>query len=292
MNQKRLFGVIAAAAFAGFLFAGFRLAQRLPKAPLPPPPEAALLPDAASPSLSPEDQKTLLLYELSKGESTEAVFTLSENAEDLKILKAAYLEAEGILRAGKPPSSLPEDLRTLYNKVQEYRRQTVRRLLEEGARAHSKDKIFGWTPLHWAAARGERELLVLLLDRGAEVNAKDNNLWTPLHEAISNKDTETAAFLLDRGADVNAADKNGRTPLHDAAADGEREISALLLERGANVNQKDKTGRSPLGHAKQSEDSKAEALFSKHNIFLKLKRLIFIALFAAIAGLAVILLKS
>ena len=287
--KKIALAAIAIALAALFGFSGFRLMQKLPKAALPPPAEAALLPHADSPSLSPEDKKTLLLYELSKGESTEAVFTLSEKAEDLEILKAPYLKAERLLQSGAKPDSLSEELKTLYNKVQEYRRQTVRRLLEGGARAHSKDKLFGWTPLHWAAGRGERELLILLLDHGAEVNAKDNNLWTPLHEAISNKDTETAALLLDRGADVNAADKNGRTALHDTAADGELKISAFLLERGANVNQKDKNHRSPLGHAKKSEDSKA--LFAQYNFALKLKRLLFIAFFAAIAGLAFMLLK-
>ena len=73
--------------------------------------------------------------------------------------------------------------------------------------------IQGETPLHRAAYDGESEAAALLIDQGADVNAKtESDGYTPLHLATVNTNPEVAALLLDHGADVNY----GRTPLHYA----------------------------------------------------------------------------
>ena len=55
--------------------------------------------------------------------------------------------------------------------------------------------------------------------------------------------------ILERGADVNARDVNKETPLHDAAARGKTEVAALLIEKGAKVNARDVNQETPLHHA-------------------------------------------
>ena len=73
--------------------------------------------------------------------------------------------------------------------------------------------------------------------------------WTPLHHAAGFKDInpDAAALLLDRGADIEARSGNGMTPLHCAALwKGNEPVAQLLLERGADINARDDQGRTPL----------------------------------------------
>jgi len=91
----------------------------------------------------------------------------------------------------------------------------------------------GTTPLMEAALYGSADDMRLLLDRGADVNARSDGGSTALIWATH--DLEKTRLLLDRGADVNAASDNGRTPLMAAAGRaGAAPIVKLLLERGAN----------------------------------------------------------
>ena len=70
-----------------------------------------------------------------------------------------------------------------------------------------------WTALIWASSRGHRETASLLLDRGADINLKNNDGETALMEASSSGHTEIVSLLLDRGADVNVKDNDGGTAL-------------------------------------------------------------------------------
>ena len=112
-------------------------------------------------------------------------------------------------------------------------------------------------PIKALTLQDEREahpnVAAVLLDRGAEVNAKTNNGWTPLHEAALNGHATVAALLLDRGAEVNAKTNNGWTPLHEAALNGHATVAALLLDRGAEINSKDNNGRTPFQLTRNQE---------------------------------------
>jgi ankyrin repeat protein len=95
----------------------------------------------------------------------------------------------------------------------------------------------GWTPLHLAAAFGGADAVRALLDLGADPNQRSQNALdnTPLHAcvAISHSD-EIVRMLLDAGADINATQHGGFTPLHSAAFNGSTDVVRLLLERGAD----------------------------------------------------------
>jgi ankyrin repeat protein len=106
-----------------------------------------------------------------------------------------------------------------------------------GIAAHSHD---GFTALHLAAFFGHRDLAALLLDRGADVNARSTNETfarsnTPLHAAAANKQVEVGRLLVERGADVNAKDGHGFTPLALAANSKSDLLMLLLLEQGARA---------------------------------------------------------
>ncbi|WP_438456617.1 ankyrin repeat domain-containing protein [Wolbachia endosymbiont of Kerria lacca] len=100
----------------------------------------------------------------------------------------------------------------------------------------------GLTPLHYAAKNGHKEVVKILLQNKAEVNAETtdkgwNEGWTPLHYAVQNGHKEVVKILLQNKADVNAETTNqGLTPLHVAAQDGHKEVVEILLQNKAEVN--------------------------------------------------------
>jgi ankyrin repeat protein len=103
--------------------------------------------------------------------------------------------------------------------------------------------------LHHAAVSGDIQTVKLLLDNGADVDAKWDGYRdgaTPLHLAAAKGHTETAKLLLDRGALINAENERGDwriygTPLDAAASEGHTETVKLLLDRGARVEQQTST---------------------------------------------------
>jgi ankyrin repeat protein len=93
------------------------------------------------------------------------------------------------------------------------------------------------TLLHWASYWGSLEVLQLLLQHDAKINARNKNGQTPLHKACfglndSFEDAylDSIRFLLEHGADVNALDNNHWTPLRFTLQDGVFKAGPLLLE--------------------------------------------------------------
>jgi ankyrin repeat protein len=111
----------------------------------------------------------------------------------------------------------------------------------------------GATPLMYTAAFGTAEAMKLVLDAGADVNAKNSFDATALIWAAG--DPVKSRLLLEHGADVNARSKQGRMPLMVAAhRDGSSEIVRLMLTKGADVTAKDAQGNGALMLASQNGD--------------------------------------
>lgn len=67
-------------------------------------------------------------------------------------------------------------------------------------------------PLHWAAAfSADPPVITLLLDQGADIEARSSYQQTPLHWAVSNAEPAITATLLERGADLTARTADGDT---------------------------------------------------------------------------------
>jgi ankyrin repeat protein len=105
------------------------------------------------------------------------------------------------------------------------------------------------TALHRAAAAGHADLVKALLDRSAQVDAKDYGGGGALHAAAARGQVEAAAALLDRRAEPSAPDEDGVTPLHLAARSGHEAVAALLLKRGADANARGKFTGTPMHEA-------------------------------------------
>ncbi len=116
----------------------------------------------------------------------------------------------------------------------------------------------GFTPLHLAALfTNDEEVVRLLLERGADVNARANNAMavTPLNAAAARQHGAVVRALLDGGAAVDAAQRDGYTALHSAAANGDSTLVEMLLGAGADVEARSDAGDTPAdvanarGHA-------------------------------------------
>ena len=112
------------------------------------------------------------------------------------------------------------------------------------------------TPLHIAALIGDLEMVQVLLECGVDVDCPNRYGSTPLNYAPRNghrNDARVARLLIERGADPNARGSGGYTPLHRASEAGRIETACLLIERGANVEAKNDSGKTPLDVAKGDE---------------------------------------
>lgn len=129
----------------------------------------------------------------------------------------------------------------------------VRALIANGIDVNEVSGLTGTRPLHYAAYRGNFEIVIELLSAGANPNARSESSknirrdgGAPLHLAADGGSIEVVAALLRAGADPSAKDKSGWTPLHYAAFDGHAEIVTTLLDAGADATAKDKLGRTPI----------------------------------------------
>ena len=143
--------------------------------------------------------------------------------------------------------------------------EAARLLIDHHANVNARERWRNQTPLMWAAAQAQPAMVRLLLERGAEVDARSSvNEWarqvtaeprmqarpsggfTPLLYAARRGCLECARELLDHRADKNLTDPDGVTPMLEAVINSNFDIASLLIERGADVNRWDYWGRSAL----------------------------------------------
>ena len=103
------------------------------------------------------------------------------------------------------------------------------------------------------------------LSKGADVNAVNSDGFTVLHLAVANNHKNIVELLVAKGADINANTRdNGFTPLHLAAGFGHKEIAQLLIAAGADLNVKNKVGYTPLDWAISNDHTETIDLLRKH----------------------------
>jgi ankyrin repeat protein len=134
----------------------------------------------------------------------------------------------------------------------------------------------GWigdTPLHWPAHNGFVDIVTLLLDAGADIEADEISCYggKPLHWA-SEHEPETVKLLLERGANVNARNVKpdsefyGVTPLIMNATQKNdcSEVTKILLAAGADISATDAQGKTALAHAMDRGLERIVSVLSAH----------------------------
>lgn len=138
-----------------------------------------------------------------------------------------------LLQRGFDPNSLdPQGQTGLTIAARDRNWNAAKALLASPALNVNQLNASGESALMLAALRGDIDWCRRLLDRGAAVQIPG---WSPIHYAATGPNAEIVALLLDRGAEVDAASPNGSTPLMLAARYGGEASVDLLLRRGADL---------------------------------------------------------
>jgi len=185
-----------------------------------------------------------LLGQPARAGSFEDFFTAirRNDASTLQSLIRRGFDPNTVDEAGQPGLMMAVDLQSV---------RAVEALLSApNIQAEVRNKK-GESALMLSAIRGDLVVAKLLIEHDADVNKTG---WTPLHYAASGtsqNQVEMVRLLLDNSAYIDAASPNGSTPLMMAAMYGRSDVLKVLIEEGADASLRNEKGLTAIDFAQQ-----------------------------------------
>lgn len=148
----------------------------------------------------------------------------------------------------------------------------VKLLLDKKADVNAKT-AFGFTPLHFAAMKGRKEVADMLISKKCKLDIKNTFGITPIFMAASLGHVDVLELLLSKGIAVDTKGKNGMTLMHAAALGGSVTAALKLIEKGVDVNAQNIFGKSALHFAAAEGHKGVVELLAAKNANINIKSL-------------------
>ncbi|EGC39798.1 hypothetical protein DICPUDRAFT_44993 [Dictyostelium purpureum] len=122
----------------------------------------------------------------------------------------------------------------LFKAVFDNNTKKVREMIDCGCDINMTEYDKGTTPIHIACARGHKQVLELLVQRGCDVNVQDNRGWTPLHSLVTGRYDILALWLIRQGSKIDLKDKNGFSAIDMAQGWFQQEMRDVSMGKLSN----------------------------------------------------------
>jgi len=153
--------------------------------------------------------------------------------------------------------------RQLLNAVDNNDLKKVEKLISKGALSDSSsnytEKKYGWFygNVYYLNLVKSVKIAQILIKKGLDVNFQSGySNEAPIHAAVKNEIPELVKLLLQSGANINAINNYGKTPLHIATENSNLKILQLLIKNGADINITDNYGKTAYNIAKDKINQK------------------------------------
>ncbi|XP_078173399.1 ankyrin repeat family protein [Carex rostrata] len=179
--------------------------------------------------------------------------------------QGVYLDGGGSDAWADVDHEVPAHLRPLVDSAQSGDLDSLRTALDNYDGTIDDPVEDGDTVLHLACLYGHLACVEYILQRGANLEIKDEEGAIPLHDACAGGFTEIVSYILNFASNnpecitrmLNTVDVEGDTPLHHAARGEQMEVVKILLEAGASPNKTNAYGQTPAELADQNTEVRA-----------------------------------
>ena len=161
---------------------------------------------------------------------------------------------------------IPVSEESLENQVSLGNLRNVRLLLDAGMSPDSRCASDRYPILSYAALNGKEDIVRLLVERGADVNAEGPRSkmgGTPIFFAVGGGNLNILRFLISKGADVNRPTVGNATPLMAAAMSGNAAAVKILLAAGADPLARTGKGDTALTLAKKKDQAEVARILEE-----------------------------
>ncbi|KAJ5067024.1 ankyrin repeat protein [Anaeramoeba ignava] len=207
--------------------------------------------------------KEMIKLLISKGVNPKSVDKSKRNSLHYAIIKDSEIEVikyliKQILKFSPNEKNNYEAFDYSMNHLKsEKKLEVIEYLISQGFNTNSTKISSGETILHIACIKNQPlRLISLLVEKGANVNAKTKENKTPLHIACQNNSFPLIKFLLSKGADINPSIAWIQSPFQFACQNGSIDVIKYLINKGAYINGKTSEDQTALHFACQNNSVK------------------------------------
>ncbi|KAL0929819.1 uncharacterized protein CTRU02_215249 [Colletotrichum truncatum] len=179
------------------------------------------------------------------GETTQQAVDFLEDGRRLKQWSDIYQPDDDFWHPDRGPSESSKASGLYYACVAGLK-EVTRSLVARGAAIHTQKNGYYGSPIQAAVVGGCKEIVELLLDKGARADMRGSDGKSSLHVASCGGHQRIVQILLDKGAEINRICLTSGTALRAASEQGHQGVVQILLNQGAEVNNEGGIHDSPL----------------------------------------------